>query len=262
MMERRGIGKKLAGMAAAVMLMVLMMGMTSLAAAKTEGLGFGQAITNMDEDASIVHYYKFQVKKPGAVSVSAVGVSNGYYVGLNIALCNAKGKVLEECYVNNMSSYEDSRQVTFGVNKGGYQIRIQTPYRYVLSSAFQSWPEKSGNTRTKAVTLKRKALKKGVVGIGESAKKADWYKIVLKKPAKFSLEFSAYCNRYLYVTVIPSKKAKIGGSGNMYVRNSTMTQNYRTTTGKKLPAGTYYVRVWRGAGGNSATNGIYTLRWK
>lgn len=38
MMERRGIGKKLAGMAAAVMLMVLMMGMTSLAAAKTEGL--------------------------------------------------------------------------------------------------------------------------------------------------------------------------------------------------------------------------------
>lgn len=261
-MERKSMLKRLLGMAAAVCLMALMLGMTSMAANKVETIGMGQEITNFDEDASITHYYKFNVKKPGAVFVSAVGVNGNYFVGLNISLCNAKGKVLSTNYVNSASSYEDSREVMFAVNKGTYQIKIQTPYRFALTSSFSAWPEKSGKVRTKAVALKKKVQKKGVVGIGESVKKADWYKITLKKPAKITLEFAVQSNNYLYAMIVPSKKTKIGGNGRMYARNAVYKSTFTTTTGKKLPAGTYYIKVWRGDYGNAATNGVYSLKWK
>lgn len=261
MREKRML-RKLVEMAALVCLMTLMLGMTSLAANKVEGIAFGQTVTNMDEDASIVHYYKFTVKKPGAISISAMGANGNYSVGLNISLCNAKGKVLSTSYVNANSSYVDSQSVIFGVNKGTYQIRIQTPYRFALIAGYKNWPEKSGNVRTKAVSLKKKAVKKGVVGIGESAKKADWYKITLKSPAKITLEFATQSNNYLYAMIVPSKKTKISGTGKMPAKNNSCQSTFSTTTGKKLPAGTYYIKVWRGDYANSSTNGIYTLKWK
>lgn len=261
-MKEKCVLKRLLGMAAMVCLMTLMLGMTSLAANKVENIAFGQNVTNVDEDASITHYYKFTVKKPGAVFVGAVGVNGSYPMGLNISLCNAKGKVLSTNYVNSMSSDENSREVMFAVNKGTYQIKIQTPYKFVITTSYQNWPEKCGNVRTKAVSLKKKVLKKGVVGIGESAKKADWYKITLKKSAKITLEFASQSNNYLYAMVVPSKKTKIGGTGRMYVKNASYRTTFTTTAGKKLPAGTYYIKVWRGDSGNSSTNGIYTLKWK
>lgn len=261
-MERKNVLKKLMGMAAAVCLMVLMMGMTTFAANKVENIAFGQSVANTDEDFSIVHYYKFTVKNPGAINISAVGVNGSYSTGLNISLCNAQGKVLSTNYVNAASAYEDLQSVTFGVNKGTYQIKIQTPYRYVVAASYKKWPDTNGKTRTKAVALKKKVVKKGVVGIGESAKKADWYKITLTKSAKIKLEFAAQSNTYLYAMVVPSKGAKISGTLNLYAYNKAITTTLQTTTGKKLPAGTYYIKVWRGSSGKSTTSGIYTLKWK
>lgn len=261
-MKEKNMIRRFLELAAVVCLMALMLGMTSLAADKVEGIAFGQTVTNTDEDASITHYYKFTVKKSGVINISAAGVSGNYPVGLNISLCNAKGKVLSTDYVNAMSSYTDSQSVTFGVNQGTYRIKVQTPYRFVLAATYKSWPEKNGKTRTKAVSLKKKAVKKGVVGIGESAKKADWYKITLTKPAKIKLEFSVSANNYIYATIMPSKKTKINGSGVLSARNGTVENVFYSTGNKKLPAGTYYIRVWRGNYANSSTNGIYTLKWK
>lgn len=261
-MERRNMLRKLWGMAVAICLMALMFGMTALAENKSENIAFGQTVTNTDENSGIVHYYKFTVKNPGAVSISAMGVNGSYYTGLNITLCTAKGKELSTDYVNAASSYEDLQQVTFGVNKGTYQIKVQTPYKFVLAATYQKWPDTNGKTRTKAVSLKKKVVKKGVVGIGESAKKSDWYKITLTKSAKIKLEFAAQSSAYIYAMVIPSKGTKIGGSSTLYAYNRTVSTTLQTTTGKKLPAGTYYIRVWRGSSGKSSTNGIYTLKWK
>lgn len=235
--------------------------MTSLAADKVENLALGQTVTNLDEDAGITHYYKFTVKSPGIVDISAAGVNGSYYTGIYVSLCDAKGKALSTDYVNATSSLESSQSVTFGVNKGTYQIKIETPYKFVLGAVYQKWPEKSGNTRTKAVALKKGALKKGVVGIGEPAKKADWYKITLKKAAKIKLEFAAQSNGSLYAMVVPSKGTKIGGTSTMYAWNRKVTSTLSTTTGKKLPAGTYYIKVYRGTA-NSSINGAYTLKYK
>ena len=260
-MRKNNVFKKLLGMLACVCLMALMLGMTTFAANKVENLALGQTVANTDEDASITHYYKFSVKKAGRISISAAAVSGNYALPLQISLCNAKGKVLDTKSLNAMSSVQSMVAVEYGVNKGTYQLKVQTPYKYTLIAAYEKWDEKSGSTQKKAVALKKKSLKKGVVGIGESAKKADWYKVVLRKPAKIKLEFSTASSNYFYATIIPSKSTKIRGTYTLYSWNRALTGTFGTTTGKKLPAGTYYIKVYRGTR-DTKINGIYTLKWK
>ncbi len=262
-MKKKNGFKKLLGMAACVCLMTLLFGMTTFAANKVENLALGQTIANTDEDASITHYYRFSVKKSGYLAVSGVAVSGSYTLPLQISLCNAKGKVLDTQSVNATSSVASMQELGFGVNKGTYQLKVQTPYKYTLIAAYKKWDEKSGSTQKKAVALKKKSLKKGVVGIGESAKKVDWYKITLKKPATIQLEFETLSNGYLYATFVPSRstRTKIKGSYTVYSWNRKVPFTMSGTVSKKLPVGTYYIKVYRGSS-DSRINGVYTLKWK
>ena len=261
-MRERNVLRKLVELMAVVCLMTMLLGMTSLAADKVEGLALGQVVTNTDADNSITHYYKFKVKQSGALVVSAAAVNGNYTLGLDISLCNANGKVLSTNFVHAGSPYESSRYVMYGLNKGTYKIKVKTPYAYSLQAAFKKYPEKSGKTQSKAVTLKKGRIKKGVVGIGESAKKADWYKIVLKKPAKFSVTFDTETSGTLYATLIPSKSTKVSGTYNMYSYNQPVSRSFKVTPGdRNLPAGTYYLKVYR-ASRDSKVSGVYALRWK
>lgn len=261
-MKQKSVWKRLLEMAAMVCMLTLMLGITSLAADKVENLALGQAVTNVDEDGSITHCYKFSVKSSGAVTVSAMGVNGSYYTGLYISLCNAKGKELTKEYVNGASDNTSTQAVTFGVNKGTYQIKIQTPYRFVLQANFTKYQEKSGSSQKKAVAIKKGVVKKGVVGIGEAAKKVDWYKITLKKSAKITLTFDTVANSSIYATIIPSKSTKVKGTYDMWSYNQPVSRVFQLMPGsRKLPAGTYYVKVYRGRK-DASVNGIYALKWK
>lgn len=258
-MREKKIWKRLAGLAAALCLMMLLSGMTVLAADKVENLALGQVYTNTDQDGSITHCYRFTVKNPGTLTVSATAIAGGnYYLGVNVSLCNARGKVLTTEYINAMSSVESMKAAVFGINKGTYQIKIQTPNTFILNTQFKKIVEKSGKTQKKAVSLKKGATRYGVVAIGESAKKTDWYKITLKSPAKIKLEFDSLSNRSLYATLVPSKSAGIRGTYTIYRSGSATIQ---TTLGKNLPRGTYYLKVYRSVK-DSSVNGIYSIKWK
>ena len=116
----------------------------------------------------------------------------------------------------------------------------------------------------KAVSMKKKKAITGVVGIGESAKKTDWYKIVLKKSARITLECDVVSSSNIYIEVIPSKKiTSIRGKHTIALGNERGERGkvtFQTTTGKKLPTGTYYIKVHRNSR-NASTNGIYRIKW-
>ena len=260
-MKKSNVFRKLLGMAAAVCMMALLLGMTTLAADKVETIAFGETKENYDQDAGIVHYYKFQVKQPGLISVTGVAATlAGIPRDLRVSLCDAKGKVLTTDYVNAMNSVVKS----YAVNKGVYQFKVQAAEKFIISTGHKKYIEKSGTTQKKAVSMKKKKAITGVVGIGESAKKTDWYKIVLKKSARITLECDVVSSSNIYIEVIPSKKiTSIRGKHTIALGNERGERGkvtFQTTTGKKLPTGTYYIKVHRNSR-NASTNGIYRIKW-
>ena len=257
-MKKSNVFRKLLGMAAAVCMMALLLGMTTLAADKVETIAIGEEKVNLDQDGTITHYYKFQIKKPAYIGISGYAQTmTGVNMGMNIALCDAKGKVLAAGYVDAVNS----RIAACGVNKGTYQIRVQNAEAFMIKIAKQDYPEKSGGTQKKAVSLKKKKTITGVVGLGESGKKADWYKITLKKSAKITLNYKVYSNDNIYIDLIPSKKtAGIKGTSSVWVKNQKGKVTFQTTTRKNLPKGTYYIKVHR-VNKRPSVNGAYKIKY-
>lgn len=258
-MEKNHVFRRLLGMAAAVCMMALLLGMTALAADKVETIAFGERKVNVDQDATITHYYKFKVEKSAYIGIGGYAqTQTGMNLGLNIALCDAKGKVLSTDYINAQSS----TIAMFGVNKGTYQIRVQNADAFMLAMTKKDYPEKSGNTQKKAVSLKKKKTVKGVVGIGESAKKGDWFKITLKKSAKITLNYKIYSNSNICITLIASKKTAgfINRKTSVWAKNQKGKVTFQTTTRQKLPKGTYYIKVHR-ANEQSSVNGAYEIKY-
>ncbi|MEY8428331.1 hypothetical protein AALA00_11565 [Lachnospiraceae bacterium 46-15] len=257
-MKKNNVFRKLLGMAAAVCMMALLLGMTTLAADKVETIAIGEEKINLDQDATITHYYKFQLKKPAYIGISGYAQTMaGVNMGMNIALCDAKGKVLATDYVDVVNS----RVAMFGVNKGTYQIRVQNAEAFMIKMAKQDYPEKSGGTQKKAVSVKKKKTVTGVIGLGESGKKADWYKITLNKSAKITLNYEVYSNENIYIELIPSKKtAGIKGKSWVWAKNVRGKVTFQTTTRKNLPKGTYYIKVHR-MNKKSSVNGAYKIKY-
>ena len=129
---------------------------------------------------------------------------------------------------------------------------------YKLSYSFKAVTEKSGSKKSKAVALKKNKAAGGLQIAGESASKADWYKIVLPKKQKVTLTYSTKANNTIWFKIIPaSKNVYLSGSLEYCMWDQTKT----VTTKDKLPAGTYYVQVYKYKG-DDWMSGYYTLKWK
>ncbi len=273
-MKEKRIWKKILGFGAAICMMALMLGMTTLAANKVEGLALGTKVQNTDMDPGITHCYKFKLKKPALVVIS--GLTFEQYNGnvqsdyLNYSICTAKGKKIYADSVKADSSYEASQVQVFGLNKGTYQIKIKEGRIFQFIVSAKNYPDQSGKSQKKAVKLVQKRAKKGVLGLGESAKKADWFKIVLKKPAKIRLTLEASTTRPIWLDFSAGKDTKLTSIQRKPVTshssNGIITAEYGlrsslSSTLKNLPKGTYYVKVYRGSK-DSKINGIYEIKWR
>mgnify|MGYP003279728899 CR=1 FL=1 len=265
MKEKSRVLSKLMGLAVVACVMAMLFGMTTFAANKYTNMAAKKVYTNFDQDNSITHYYKINVKSSGLLRFSGFGqystAYDTYSRGLTVKLCNSRGKELDSAYVNADSSYEYSREVSYGVNKGTYMLKVQTSDAFALTYDFKAFKEKSGTSLKKAVSLKKKKIKYGVVGIGESGKKVDYYKITLKKPAKIYLDIQGLSSGSISVKVTPAKGIRLSGSAYTSVYNNSRTMKLQTTSGGKLPKGTYYIRVYR-ASKNPKVSGVYALKWK
>ncbi len=69
-----------------------------------------------------------------------------------------------------------------------YYIRVDARFNskgaYVLNAVNSKISEKSGKTKKKAVTIKKKKTKSGIIESGKNSKQADWYKFKLTSKKK------------------------------------------------------------------------------
>lgn len=207
-------------------------------------LSNGKQIAVGQEDGQ-TNYFKFTAVNSGYITTYG-DKSAGYY---QVALCNSSKKALSG---NTYLRYNP----TYGVKKGTtYYIKVVSSYNsnggYTFKATNTKISEKSGSKKSKAVTIKKSATKKGTIVAGSS--QADWYKFKLTSKKSVKIYFKGRTNDQLKITVYKGSK-KIGSS-TLYYNDTSCT----LSSNGKLSKGTYYIKIQRV---NSKSSGWYSLKWK
>jgi len=199
-------------------------------------------------------YHKIVISKPGYITLQgyAQGSTSTPKYNISVGLNDASKKSLYGVYLNSSKGFT----TYFGVKKGTYYISAKQYGNYKLKYTFTAVSEKSGSSKSKAVTLRKKKAAKGLLIAGESANKSDWYKIKLTKKQKLSFAITGKSSSYFRVKVIP-KKSRLNISNSFFAVDNG---SYTWKTDKKVPAGTYYIQISRYSG--SLNSGYYSLKWK
>lgn len=188
------------------------------------------------------NYFKFKATSTGYIKVSN---SDRVYV----TLCSSKKKALSG---EDWNLYDP----VYGVKKGNtYYVKVRALYNasgmYQLKVTNTGISEKSGTTKSKAVTIKKGSTKKGTITAGSS--QADWYKFKLTSKKTVKMTIKGATNDQLKIAVYDGKKV---------VKTSTIYNNTKSitlTSVGKWSKGTYHIKVYRG---NSKSSGWYSLKWQ
>lgn len=265
MKKTRGLWRRAGILFMTVVMMVLMAGLTASAA--------GIKTVNMKKHDSGAYYYegdlkdkkttvyhKITVKKSGVLVVSAAAYNdNGDTSKIKITLCSSKKKSLE-----NTRTVDPSSFAAYGVKKGTYYIKVSKQQKYVVAAAFEAAADKGGASKKKATTIKAGKIYTGVMPVGESGTKADWFKFkVTKSGKKLSMMLEnatdGTVDFYVYGPGISSKGARMrlkkGKDGTYTLGNSATQQAI------KAKKGTYYLKAVRYSK-NKKSSGIYSVQWK
>lgn len=197
---------------------------------------------------SQTNYFKFKAAYNGYVTVTTDNLYG------KVTLLSSSKKTT---YSNAISAYSSSdANITYGVRKGTtYTLKVTSNSNYDgmyrLKYSNKSVTEKSGTSRSKAVTVSRNSTKKGYIAAGSS--QADWYKIKLTKSTMKITLSGATCDKI--VAKLYNSKGKAVSSSTASISRSGY--NYYLS-GKNLKKGTYYIKVYRA---NSKSSGYYNLKW-
>lgn len=265
MKKTRGLWRKAGILLMTVVMMVLMVGLTASAAGtktvkmKKDDSGAYYYVGDLKDKKTTV-YHKITVKKSGVLVVSAAAYNDEGETGkLKISLCNSKQKSLEKTRTVDLSSY-----AAYGVKKGTYYIKVSKQQKYVVAAAFEAAADKGGSSKKKATTIKAGKIYSGVMPVGESGTKADWFKFKVTKSGKklsMTLENATdgTIDFYVYGPGISSggsrMRLKKGKEGTYTLGNSATKQAI------KAKKGTYYIKAVRYSK-NKKSSGIYSVQWK
>ena len=162
-------------------------------------------------------------------------------------------------YLTTAETLGDKTQ--FGVKAGTYYIAIKSDAAlYQIKPTFTTVTEsKTGTTRSKAVALKKGGVKKGVITASQGNNTGDWYKFTIKKSQKVYLDVTSRLSKGQFrISVYKSGTSTVYGRGTFdKTLQSGSVMPYKNKYTKKLPAGTYYIKVEKRNGGN----GYYKLKW-
>lgn len=242
-------------------------------------------------------YIKFKSNVTGYITLKIAGVSNitGTVAEARVTFCdgskNALGQKNEYLTTNeqlaeryrlallkyNIDFKKSSCYTrTYGVRKNTtYYFAVKTKDPIKVTAVVKSVSKGNNTTLKTAKSISKNKKQEGVIIAGD--KKADWYKLKLKKAGKIQLDYTAKTNGSI---VLPDNKCGIKISfyksdGTLfYVNGSNTSEDYLSSvvsqswcrfykvnsTGSKidLPAGTYYVKVERLT---KKSSGQYTLKW-
>ena len=236
----------------------------TIAKGKVVKINFGTAY-------DYTNYYYFKIK-PNATGV--IAFTDDYTHGSNVALCNAKKKIISrgeksyDDFYSAGSQYPYQKVLYYGVKKGKtYYIRVKgasaeyeaygLPYvgnvKWTLSKVKAS---KYGTSKKKAKAMKKKKTVKGLFVAGN--KKAQWFKITNKQKKTKITFLSKKNNGSFKVTVYYKSYGKWYNSTYRVYRSDSSNKNVLTGTVSKKVKHTYYLKVTPDA----KTSGYYTLKWK
>ena len=223
------------------------------------------AQTNPSDGLDETDYFKFKAPSSGYVVFTLNNTQRtlGDDLTFNQYLCNAKRTAITDTgrYETWLSEQES---VTYAIAKGKtYYLRLDGyEEEYQLDYKLTKVKEKTGNNKkSKAATIKKKKLVKGLLMAGE--KKADWYKIKLTKKQVVYLTVTAKSYKGINVNVYDKDGEEIDGLDfyQPFSENETKTMYSKNWEGKlKLKPGTYYVKVY--VNKDSRGCGYYSLKWR
>lgn len=222
-------------------------------------------------------FHKFSLSKPsfvavtGAEKLSAIGST----IGLDVTLYNKKMAAMDSPqYVKLLGSADSSIYAEYALAKGTYYIGVSNVGEYGLAVAAVNKVDKykitdpGGKSKAKAKTIKKKKTVGGIIAVGDSKGKADWFKfkVTKKQVLKFKLyaEGSSQVNFTLYG---PSYKKGITMANLKNNGTSLRTIKKYSWGGNagslKVTPGTYYIRVRRSSGYKSKIkSAAYFLNWR
>ena len=237
----------------AIMLCVLFCKTDVMAATKNHTMKAGTTYNIKNADYSTTVYHKITVNSPGFITLTGwekyptSSSKNGMY----IRLYNSKKMALEG---KNVSALVKNGNYTgyYAVKKGTYYVQTKACKNYRLKYTFTKVTDKSGNSKAKALGIKRNTKYKGLLLAGESGKTADWYKFTLSKEQYISLAVGVKANNSIRFQIYP------GNSANAFTNGYAYGARGNTKMAGRLKAGTYYVKVSR-QGNKKGTNGYYYL---
>lgn len=243
--------KKILGILTVVLTLTMMLGMTTSAAIKQ---------VDKVDNSSKYKYYKVQMRKPGIIAFTGFSQnSNGQVGSIKVDICNKKKKKLNGASIK----VKDNTRLNkfFAVNKGTYYLRVKNSNMFRLYYDSGYVKDVSSSKQSRAKSLKKGTEYHGVLGIGESKRKVDYYKIVLRKPQIVRLAMRADSSvSSTTIEFAPSKSLNLGKSFKYKLKNKEISRQFVTGIYGKLPKGTYYIKVYR-TNKKASNNGTYALKW-
>ena len=258
MRKEKSIWRRLMPLLALTMLLSILFGMNAMAASKTVTMKKGSngvySYTQTNGYTGTI-YHKFTVSSSGVVVIGANNVYSWGTGSMKVVLCNNKKKEI------SYSSYVDSandRTLYCGIKKGTYYLKSSGNSSYAIAVSALKIADKGGASKGKAYTISQKKKVTGVLPMGESQNKADWFKIKVPKNKKLYMDVTTLCSGNIRLQVYgPS----IRGAASLTLRPDTddiyFIKNSLTGKPVKLKAGTYYIRITRATRGAS---GAYAFK--
>lgn len=208
-------------------------------------------------------YYCVQTKRDGYITLSPKFISNGYKDvngEINITLCDSKKKAITKS--KTIGTYNDnfSKKMVYAVSEGTYWLKVTSKQQtlFTMGAKFTAVADRSGLQMDDARRIKSGKWYKGLSLWEDTTSKGDYYKFTLKKAAVVTISLKGDCGSGKLVGTVFGDRVNGSYSGlNLKKIGGKSTWKVQTRASKKLPAGTYYIRI---AKDTKKTNAAYQLK--
>ena len=193
MRQEKKIRRRLMPLFLLTMLLSVLFGMNAMAASKTVTMkkGSGVYVYQQNKGYTGTIYHKFTVPTSGVLAVSGNKVYSWGRGGMDVTVCNSKKKALT--YRQSVNAAGDT-YLTYGIQKGTYYLKTSGNASYILAAGFQKMADRGAASKSKAYAISQNKKITGVLPMGESQSKSDWFKIRVPKNKKLYFDVTTLCS--------------------------------------------------------------------
>ena len=229
--------------------------------AANQTLSVDPVVSYVDPNIGYTYMY-ISATENGYISIEPTFYNSGEETDGNVTftLLDANQKAISVERKIGTDEKAFSTKAYYGVRVGNYWLRVKstTPRLFKVDYSNVAVKETGGSTRKKATVLKNKKWYTGKCVYQDTTTKGDYFKFTLKKPMTVTLSMkgnvvSGKLFADVYGTTVNGHFYKVS----VNKPNGSCSYKIRTSTAKKLPAGTYYVKVKKDT---KKSSGNYKIR--